>query len=172
MILLLAVVGAAGCAQVSPITAQPQPPVPSPTNSEVAAPAGMVLIESRFLEADTILAAPKIVVLSGREATISILEPVLLPGAKETTTGLTLSILPKLEGTMVRYSGNCTVRRLAQGVKSTTLATLVTREMWFTGEAPLGRQETFLLADDARTPGIQVQICFTLFPAAAPTTKP
>ncbi len=176
----------AGCAQPGPASLKasaqsaPEPvPPPSPPSplSQSKPTADFVLVECRLLDGGAVLSAPRILTLSGREAQISIEHPVTLPDERQVPAGLSLRIVPKIEGASVVFQGQCAVRQLtpdsaSQGLQTTTWTA---RETWFSGTAPLDELVVIRMSagDSAKDSlGVLVQLRFSRVPRATSRARP
>ena len=123
-----------------------------------------VMVEVLFNEADRILAAPKVMVLDGEEATIEVVRAVDVPVREQPlNTGVILTIRPKMESGRVTFAGNCRVmsEEISNHERHLRSAAFHSREAFFTGTARSGETRRVIVSQSADQ-ALEVTLKFTM----------
>ena len=110
-------------------------------NSSPKKEPNQVMVEAKFMEVGALLAAPRMLMVSGEEATIEISQMAEVPGQVEPVKiGTVLTVLPEIRAGKIAFRGSYSVNRSAGRSDRLNLKTAAfhSREAFFEGTARSG----------------------------------
>ncbi len=110
-------------------------------NSSPKKEPNQVMVEAKFMEVGALLAAPRMLIVSGEEATIEISQMAEVPGQVDPVKiGTVLTILPEIRAGKITFRGSCSVNRSVGRSDRLNLKTAAfhSREAFFEGTARSG----------------------------------